>query len=165
MKRKPKEKVFEQLIDQELPKLRAMAYRILNNAADTDDAIQEALLKAWERYESFRNESALSIWVCRIVINCSYDILRKQMKNKNSQCVSQEEPGEDTTTARLADDDLRLAIAELPEPYRDALTLGVLSGMDGRQAARQLEISTNTLYQRIFKAKQMLKNTLKEENA
>ena len=55
------------------------------------------------------------------------------------------------------------AIADLPEPYRDAITFGVLSKYDGKAAAKILGISTNTLYQRIFKAKQMLKTALSQE--
>ena len=156
----PQDKLFEKLIDEELPKLRGMAFRILKNAEDTDDAIQEALVKAYRRFETFRTEKAsLSTWVCKIVINCSYDILRKriseQKKLKGYTPESGERPIETTQ--------LEEAIAELPEPYRDAIVIGVLSGYDGKTAAQMLEITTNLLYQRIFKAKQLLKTTLTQE--
>ena len=57
---------------------------------------------------------------------------------------------------------LEAAIARLPELYREAIVLGVLSGMDGRSTAEQLGCSPNTLYQRIHKAKQLLRHKYRE---
>ena len=150
-----KDTQFTQLIDDELPKLRGIAFRILNNADDADDAVQEALFKAYMRFDSFKSKAALSSWVCRIVVNCAYDIFRK--RRREAEGLKDYDPTRQTAdTAALED-----AIADLPEIYRDAIVIGVLSGLDGKAAAQELGISTNTLYQRIFKAKQMLKNVLK----
>ena len=158
MKTTSKDRQFEMLIEQELPKLRGIAFRILNHASDTDDAVQEALFKAYQRYETFQNAAALSSWVCRIVINCSYDILRKRKREQDALGgYTPPAPRPDTSA-------LEEAIAELPEPYRDAIVIGVLSGFDGKEAAKILGISPNALYQRIYKAKQMLKNTLSKED-
>ena len=161
MQKTPKDKLFEQLIDNELPKLRGLAFRILKNATDVDDAIQEALVKAYQHFSTFRNDKAgLSTWVCRITVNCSYDILRKRLsEQKKLQGYSPDSSGSTIDTEPLMQ-----AIADLPGDYRDAITFGVLSGYDGKTAAKILGISTNTLYQRIFKAKQMLKTTLSQEN-
>ncbi len=156
----PQDKLFERLIDEELPKLRGMAFRILKNAEDTDDAIQEALVKAYRRFETFRNDKAsLSTWVCKIVVNCSYDILRKRLAEQRKLEGYTPESGE----SAIETTQLEEAIADLPEPYRNAIVIGVLSGYDGKTAAQILEISPNVLYQRIFKAKQLLKNTLIQE--
>ena len=157
--KKDKDKQFEQLIDNELPKLRGMAYRILKNEADVDDVIQEALFKAYQKYETFRNESELSSWVCRITINCSMDLLRKRKREREAlEGYPTEQPRSDTSP-------LWDAIMDLPEPYSQALIIGCLSGYNSDTAATILGINTNALYQRIFKAKQMLKNTLTMEKA
>ena len=159
MNNNSKDRQFEQLIDKELPKLRGLAYRILRNAADCDDAIQEALFKAYNRYESFKNEAELSSWVCRITINCSLDILRKRKREQESlEDYHPETTSQDTSPVWDA-------IKDLPEPYSQALIIGCLSGYTGDEAAKILGINTNALYQRIFKAKQMLKNTLTMEMA
>ena len=161
MQKSPKDKQFEKLIDEELPKLRGLAFRILKNADDTDDAIQEALVKAYQRFDAFKNDKAsLTTWVCRIVVNCSYDILRKRISEQKKL----EGYTPDSSGSAIDTEPLTRAIADLPEPYRDAITFGVLSGYDGKEAAKLLGISANTLYQRIFKAKQMLKSTLAQEN-
>ena len=160
MQKTPQDKLFEMLIDEELPKLRGLAFRILKNAADVDDAIQEALVKAYQRFNTFHNDkAALSTWVCRIAVNCSYDILRKRASEQRK--LDSYTPNSSNT---IDTEPLTRAIADLPEPYRDAITFGALSGYDGKAAAKLLGISTNTLYQRIFKAKQMLKTTLSQEN-
>ena len=161
MQKTPKDKQFETLIDEELPKLRGLAFRILKNAADIDDAIQEALVKAYQRFDTFKNDKAsLTTWVCRIAVNCSYDILRKRISEQKKL----EGYTPDSSGSAIDTEPLMRAIADLPEPYRDAITFGVLSGYDGKAAAKLLGISSNTLYQRIFKAKQMLKTTLAQEN-
>ncbi len=160
MQKTPQDKLFETLIDEELPKLRGLAFRILKNAADVDDAIQEALVKAYQRFDTFRNDkAALSTWVCRIAVNCSYDILRKRASEQRK--LDGYTP--DHSGSSIDTEPLTRAIADLPDPYRDAITFGVLSGYDGKKAAKILGISTNTLYQRIFKAKQMLKTALAQE--
>ena len=159
MTTKSKDRQFERLIDQELPKFRGIAFRILRNAPDADDAVQEALFKAYQRFDTFQNAAALSSWGCRIVVNCSYDILRKRMaEQKNLADYTPDHSVTDTSA-------LEAAIADLPEPYRDAIQIGVLSGFDGKTAAQILGLSPNALYQRIFRAKQMLKNTLSKEIA
>ena len=159
MNNSSKDRQFEQLIEKELPKLRGLAFRILRNAADTDDAIQDALFKAYNRFDSFRSQAELSSWVCRITINCSLDILRKRKREQEGlsdyhpETVSQD-------TSPIWD-----AITDLPEPYSQAIIIGCLSGYDGTEAAKILGITTNALYQRVFKAKQMLKNSLSMEKA
>lgn len=146
---------FTRLIDMNLSKLRGMAYRILKNTSDTDDAIQEALIKAYMHYDTFKNQAALSSWVCRIVMTCSYDMLRRKIRERRALTDYSPDSEQHTDTTKLEE-----AIADLPQPYREAITIGVLSGMDGNAAAETLGISANTLYQRVFKAKQMLKNAL-----
>ena len=55
------------------------------------------------------------------------------------------------------------AIAELPELYKETVHIAILSGITIEEAAGILECSSNTLYQRIHKAKQMLRNIIKEK--
>ncbi len=58
---------------------------------------------------------------------------------------------------------LESAIAELPEMYRDTIHIALLSGVDTEEASRLLGCPVNTLYQRIHKAKQLLREALKDE--
>lgn len=157
---KDKQLLFDRLIDESLDMLRSTAYSILGNAADADDAVQEALVRAWKKFGFFHSRSKLSSWVCRITINVACDMLRQRKReSERLSALSANEVSDSADDPRL--DELQYAIGALSEPYRSAITLGVLSGMSGEEAARQLDCKLNTLYWRISRAKEILREKLK----
>ena len=139
-----KEKIFEQLIDESLPMLRGIAYRILNNADDADDAVQEALLQAWKKYDSFESRAKMSSWVCRITVNVSYDILRKKKseKRKLPDAENIEESYEEPDNERIQV--LKEAVFELPEMFREAISAVFFCGLSGEEAAEMQNCNVNT---------------------
>ncbi len=147
------------MIDRDVPMLRAAAYRILGNAFDADEAIQNALLSAWRKFDSFNHRAKLSSWVYRITVNACYDLLyQKRREQEKLERYARNIPEQSAPDSRL--EDLERAVAELPVLYREAISIGYLSGFDGERAAEILECSVNTLYQRIHKAKQLLKQKM-----
>ena len=159
-----REQVFEQLIKEKLGMLRGTAMRILGSPADVDDAVQQALLTAWQKYDAFRGQSEFATWVTRILLNVCYDMVRDRARERSvladygdSGAVS----GDDAAEARLLDR-LDEAIARLPRLYRESLSVGVLSGRSPDEAAAMLGCTRNTLYQRIHKAKQLLAQSIRE---
>lgn len=164
-----KERVFSNLIDEKLDMLRGVAGRIVGNAADADEAVQEALLKAWDRFGDFRSEAKLSSWVCRIAVNEAYNLLRKRGRDRRKldalmrggegpECGGGED--EEAVAERVAA--LRRAIGSLPEIYRQTVELVLLEEVDTEEAALRLDCSANTLYWRVHKAKQLLRKALHE---
>ena len=159
-----REQVFERLIEEKLGMLRGTAMRILGSPADVDDAVQQALMTAWQKYAAFRGQSEFATWVTRILINVCYDMVRDRARERDVLAdygESGDVSGEDAEEARLLDR-LDEAIARLPELYRESLSLGVLSGRSPEEAAAMLGCSRNTLYQRIHKAKQLLAKSIRE---
>ena len=156
-----KEKIFEQLIDESLPMLRGIAYRILNNADDADDAVQEALLQAWKKYDSFESRAKMSSWVCRITVNVSYDILRKKKseKRKLPDAENIEESYEEPDNERIQV--LKEAVFELPEMFREAISAVFFCGLSGEDAAEMQNCNVNTFYWRVNRAKELLYEKLK----
>ena len=159
-----REQVFERLIEEKLGMLRGTEMRILGSPADVDDAVQQALMTAWQKYAAFRGQSEFATWVTRILLNVCYDMVRDRARERDvladygeSGAVS----GGDEEDSRLLDR-LEQAIARLPELYRESLSLGVLSGHSPEEAAAMLGCSRNTLYQRIHKAKQLLAQSIRE---
>jgi len=65
-----------------LPSLYRRAYRLLGNKQDAEDAVQDALLAAFQHLTQFRGEARLSTWLTAIVINCARMQLRKR-----SRCI------------------------------------------------------------------------------
>ena len=159
-----REQVFEQLIKEKLGMLRGTAMRILGSPADVDDAVQQALLAAWQKYEAFRGQSEFATWVTRILLNVCYDMVRDRARERSVLADYGDSGagyGDDAEEARLLDR-LDEAIARLPRLYRESLSLGVLSGKSPDEAASILGCSRNALYQRIHKAKQLLAKSIRE---
>ena len=154
-------KLFSGVLDEKLMLFRSIAARILNTPSDADDAVQNALLKAWKKRASFKGEpEALAGWIARIVVTQSYDLLRKRMREarKRREYTLFNEP-EKLDYALVV---LDRAIAALPELYRRTLHIAVLSDIPSQEAAELLGVSVNTLYQRIHKAKQLLKTEMRK---
>ena len=161
-----KEMRFQRLCRDEVNYLRGGVYRIVGNATDTDDVIQEALLRAYRRADSFRGDSELRSWVYRIALNCAFDFVRDRKRREETgrrYAVESAGPQGGTSEKRLTE--LEHAVSELPELYREAVVWGCLSDLSGSEAAARLGCSENALYQRVFKAKQMLKKAMAREVA
>jgi RNA polymerase sigma-70 factor (ECF subfamily) len=69
------------VLPQCLPSLYRYAYRLLGNKADAEDAVQDALLAAFEHLHQFRGDARLSTWLTTIVINCARMHLRKRSRH------------------------------------------------------------------------------------
>ena len=159
-----REQVFERFIDEKLGLLRGTAMRILGDSADVEDAVQQALLIAWRKYEACRGDAEFATWVTRILLNVCYDMVRDRVRERDvlaeygeSGATSGEASDEETLLDRLDN-----AVARLPRLYRESLSLGVLSGKSPDEAASILGCSRNALYQRIHKAKQLLAKSIRE---
>lgn len=151
---------FADMVREKLPLYRSISVRIVNSQADADDAVQSALLKGWKKRAAFRGDlAALSGWVARIVVTESYDLLRR--RRNDGRIMAQFEPDDG---ASPYDDDLKMldeAIEKLPELYRETVHLALLGPLSANDAAKMLDCSANTLYQRIYKAKKLLKQHLR----
>ena len=159
-----REQVFERFIDEKLGLLRGTAMRILGDSADVEDAVQQALLIAWRKYEAFRGDAEFATWVTRILLNVCYDMVRERVRERDVLAEYGESgvtPGEVSDEETLLDR-LDNAVARLPRIYRESLSLGVLSGKSPDEAASILGCSRNALYQRIHKAKQLLAKSIRE---
>ena len=69
---------FTQLVDPHRNELHVHAYRMLGSLHDADDALQDALLRAWRGLHSFDGGRPLRPWLYRITTNVSLDMLRRR---------------------------------------------------------------------------------------
>ena len=76
------ERDFEDMVEKYGGLVYNVAYRILNNQADAEDAAQEAFISAYRNFHKFRGQSAVSTWLYRIAVNASLMKIRKD-KRKN----------------------------------------------------------------------------------
>ncbi len=154
---------FQHLCRDELASLRGGVFRIVGNADDTDDVIQDALLRAWRRADSFRGEADLRSWVYRIAVNCAFDLIRERERRNTAGQGYAETASQKNENNEKKLSELERAVSQLPELYREAVVWGCLSDLSGSEAAARLRCSENTLYQWIFKAKKMLKKMMTQQ--
>ena len=160
---KTKQEIFDTLISENLGMLRAAAFRILGDQNEVDDAVQEALITAWNKYSRFRSGAKLSSWLYRITVNKCCDRLRKRKREaeklKNFAAFAENaSDSEKNDQCQI----LLETVADLSEPHRETILTGILGGFSSAEAAAMLGCSVNALHQRIFRAKKVLKEELEK---
>jgi RNA polymerase sigma-70 factor, ECF subfamily len=153
------------------------AYRFLENAADAEDAVQDALLSAYRHKDQFRGEAQMSTWLTAIVSNSARMRLRKRPRQIH---VSLDEPiGEEQEYSRseqLADarptpeDECRSSelqarlkdlSAHLSPPLRKAFQLRDLDGLSTSEAAQILGVTDGTVKSQLARARAKLRRLLR----
>lgn len=71
---------FSRLVAQGTPKLKGVIRRLVGHPDETDDLVQQTLLNAWERIDTFRGDSEFSSWLCSIGSHLAVDHLRRQKR-------------------------------------------------------------------------------------
>ncbi len=129
----------------------------LPSAQDREDAVQEALARAWRKRGQLREEGYLQTWLVRILLNVCHDMQRRAQRMVPTAEI--ELPVQDTSP----DGALREALLALPEKYRLPILLYYLEGYSLRQVAQMLRIPENTVKTRLSRGRQQLKERLHEE--
>ena len=140
---------------------------IVRNRSDVEDLVLDTFLKAWLRLSTFRFEANFRTWITRVAMNEALASYRRQRCRPfcsepvnfevfRSLCDSPDEAFARSEARRT----VRSAIADLPEKYREILTLCELKQLSLDEAARQLKSSLSLVKTRRFRARQMLSTAL-----
>jgi len=160
---------FVQLIGLHDRPLRALAYRLLGDPHQMDDALQEAYLKAFRSLRGFEGRSAFGSWMHRIVYNVCMDQLR-QRSSRNGRVslgVAEELPDPMPDPAEVAAQrvDLAAALAALPPKLRAAVLMVDAEGMDYQAVADVLGVPVGTVRSRLSQARRLLRQALSEDKS
>ncbi|MBQ9040115.1 MAG: RNA polymerase sigma factor [Clostridia bacterium] len=147
------ESVFSERVRALQGPLWRIAWAILRNGADCDDAIQEALLRAWNRIGSLRDETAFDAWLMRILVNESKDILRRRARRPQTSMEAAPE-----LTAPEENTALRDAILALPLSLRLPLLLHYMEGYSVKETARMLHLPETTVHWRLHAARKRIRD-------
>jgi RNA polymerase sigma-70 factor, ECF subfamily len=149
-----------------------LAYRVargvLRDAADAEDVAQEALLRAYRRFDRLRDRTRFRAWLVRIAFRLALDRLRSRKRREQRDTLwSQPEHqppvanAEDLAASSEFQGHLENAFAELPEKLRLVLLLAAMEGYTIGEVADLLGISTGTVKSRIFYARKQLAEKLR----
>ncbi|NLD83052.1 MAG: sigma-70 family RNA polymerase sigma factor [Clostridiales bacterium] len=152
---------LEQMMAQWETSLLRLCFAYLHDASLAQDAVQETFLKAWMGYEHYRRDARESTWLTRIAVNVSKDMLKSAYARHTDLSTALETlPAGGAFSP--ADDTVTQAVMALPLKYREAVILRWLQGLSGEETARVLRIPRSTVYHRLNKAQQLLKEALEE---
>ena len=133
------ERAFARTAEDYTARLYAVAYRLLGNRADAEDAVQRALLKAFEARDSYVSRWAVSTWLYRVLTN-------ELPRGRTGPAVE-----------RL---DLARALDTVPREARVLLALHYVNGLGYRELAAIRGISVNTVKSQLARGKAILKRAL-----
>ncbi len=159
------EVAFELLSDIYRPVLLSLALRMLRNADDANDAVQETFLKAFRAIREFDPERPLKPWLCRICANCCVDAVRARRRDGDSLDQHEymlQDGGEvdDQATGAIRQGQLVEAIGRLPEKYRRIILMRHFKHMDVNEIAAELSKPEGTIKSWLFRARALLKKDL-----
>lgn len=144
-----------------------VALRIVNDDDEAEDVLQEAFLDAFTRLESFRAETTFGLWLKQIVINKSINQLRKRKTEfVNLDGVDlPDEVAQNDEDLQYQVNEIKEAVAQLPDGYRVVLTLYLFEGYDHEEISHILKISENTSRSQYMRAKTKLNSLLEKKRA
>ena len=148
---------FMQLVEPLLPAAYQLAVGMLRSEPDAEDAVQEAVLKAWRHFGRFRRDSDLKPWLLTIVANQCRD----QRRSRWWSVVRRSEPPDDVVDATSSVDpaavDLRRAIDHLAHDERLVLILRYYLDLSYEEVAQTLGTTTKAAKSRTYRAIQRLR--------
>jgi RNA polymerase sigma-70 factor (ECF subfamily) len=125
----------------------AIAYGILQNREEAEDAVQDALVKAWKSRWRVRDPEKFPAWLATVARYRARDLARRRrtvpLSEKDRQSL-ESISNEEHATPEL-DRQLHFALAALPELHRSALTLRYFEEMDYRTIENALGLSNGSL--------------------
>ncbi|MEQ8763111.1 MAG: sigma-70 family RNA polymerase sigma factor [Planctomycetota bacterium] len=176
--RRREEAAFEHVIRSYGGRLRAVAFRLLRNDSDADDAVQEGFLSAYRAIESFEGRSLLSTWLHRLVINAALMRLRKRSRWQETSLEEELLPAfrgkgvharhlsrwSETPDGAAERTELctwvRETIDQLPESQRTLLILRDLEELSNQEIAELFDLTPNAAKIRVHRARQALRTLL-----
>jgi RNA polymerase sigma-70 factor (ECF subfamily) len=167
---------YETLITRYQQPVYNLVYRLMNDAADTSDVVQEVFLKVFRNIGSFRGGSSLKAWIYRIAVNEAYNRRRWFSRHKRKEVGLEAEEGSARSYEYTlcdpgrspfelaADVELRSmverALTEVNPIFRPAVVLRDIEGMSYDEIADVLGVSLGTVKSRIQRGREALREAL-----
>jgi RNA polymerase sigma-70 factor (ECF subfamily) len=141
-------------------RIRTVLYRLLDDARDVDEAVQDTFVQAWRHIERFRGDAAPYTWLYRIAVNEA--LMRRRRKTLTTTELQETtlSGSEDAYAAADARAFLIERLRALPIEYRTAVVLRDVEGLSNEEVARVLEISLAAAKSRIHRGRMRLREEL-----
>jgi RNA polymerase sigma-70 factor (ECF subfamily) len=168
--------LFERDAMEHLDALYRTALRMTRNRQDAEDLVQETYLRAYRAFEQFTPGTNLRAWLFRILTNAYINRYRKATSQPAVSSLDDTEEfslyrqlgqtGEPSDSVeaevldRIASEDVKRAIEDLPAPYRLAVLLADVEGLSYNEMAEAMNVKKGTVMSRLFRGRKLLQKAL-----
>jgi RNA polymerase sigma-70 factor, ECF subfamily len=167
---------FRRLAGEQLPRLYSIARRLVGN--DAEDAVQDCLLKAFERFGQLKDVSAGPAWITTILVNCCRDRGRSKARQPDEidfdeverfslyRKIAHEDPFPYSDSLHLdflgefGTEDVRAVLLRLPDLYRTPLVLVYMDGFATKEVARMLGVPLGTVLSRLHRGRKLFETQM-----
>jgi RNA polymerase sigma-70 factor (ECF subfamily) len=157
---------FELLFSSFKTRLHHSLFKVLRNYHETEDIVQQAFLRAWEKIGTFKGNSSFYTWLYRIGFNLAITKINSARESQIDEGFESNLPPpnneEDTIESSELFESVKLLLNELPEEQRTAYILCEVDTKNYDEIANITGVPVGTVRSRIFRARQYLMENLKE---
>ena len=161
-----------------MPSLYSAAVRLTHNSADAEDLVQETYLKAYRSFGTFEHGTNLRAWLYRILTNTFINQYRAKQRRVAEDDLDDVEDmylykhlgsfqtalaarsAEDSLLERITDDEVKAALAELPESFRLPVYLADVEEFSYKEIAEMLDVPIGTVMSRLHRGRKALHKRL-----
>lgn len=156
---------FGTLIRRHQQRIFGLGARLLGNATEADDLVQDTFLRVWRALDRFDEARPFVPWLVRIATNRALDVLNARSRRAGEEALEAlpwegPSPDEDVDRARLRKEVMR-ALQTLPDDQRSVLVLRAYEGLSYREIADALELPIGTVMSRLARARETMRRRVR----
>jgi RNA polymerase sigma-70 factor (ECF subfamily) len=169
---------FRDLAREQLPRLLSIARQLVGD--DAEDAVQDCLLKAFQKFHELHTPAAASAWLTRILVNCCRDRGRANARRPTEidfdaveefslyRKIASEDPFPYSDSlhldflAEFGAEDVRAVLLRLPEIYRIPLVLVYMEGFLARELAEMIDVPLGTVLSQLHRGRKLFETQMWE---
>ena len=162
MSQAERDDLYAELIELHRDELRAHCTRILRSQHDAEDALQEALLRAWRSLPQFEGRGSLRSWLYRIATNTSLDQIRRRREPALAREPTDPVELDDHFERRESVNRVVAAVGALTRGQQEVFVLRDLYGLSARETADVLDVTVASVNSSLQRARAGLRGELGE---
>ena len=168
---------FGELVCRYQDRLFNTVFRLLSNAEDARDVVQDAFLSAYQSLDSFKGDSLFFTWLYRIAVNTAFSLKRKQRLTLRisrdpegggaSEPPDPSESNQPEYALEMADEERRIqnALGRLSPEHRAVLIMKDMEGQKYEMMAEILQVPIGTIRSRLHRARMELRDILLQDKS